>query len=162
MNILKYIQILISIILFLNINTIYADENLIPLSKLIKQQNLKTEKGKLKYLSIFSMQCGSLFRAINEVKPNNNILLASSNLQEGALITRIMIRKTEHRKIKEDTEREILIITNQYLKLLEENNKLNGDFIRGSEVLTNDQKICKKFVPRFYRFLKNNNFTIKK
>ena len=163
MNIFKFFKILISIIFFLNISTINADENLIPLSKLIKQQNLKTEKGKLNYLSVFSIQCGSLFKAINEVIPNNNILLASSNLQEGALITRIMIqKKTEQRKIKKDTERKILIMSRQYLKLLEENHKMNGNYIEGSEIITNDQKMCKKFVPRFYRFLKNNNFTIKK
>jgi len=161
MNILKFFQLLIYI-LFLNTNSSYADENLIPLTQLMKQQNLKTEKGKLQYLSVFSVQCGSLFKAINEVKPNNNILLASSNLQEGALITRIMIKKTEQRKIKEDTDKEILLMTKQYLKLLKKNHKSNGDYIKGSEMITNDQKICKNFVPRFYRFLKNNNFTIKK
>ena len=162
MNIVKFLQILFLSIFFLNIVNIKANDELIPLKELLKQQNLKSEMGKLKYLANFSIQCGSLFKAINELIPNNNIMLASVNLQEGALITKIMIKKTEQRKIKEEVDAQILFMKNKYLNLMKKNLASNGDYIEGSEIIDNDQKICKKFVPRFYKFLKSNNFRIKK
>ena len=162
MNIVKFLQILFLSIFFLNIVNIKANDELIPLKELLKQQNLKSEMGKLKYLANFSLQCGSLFKAINELIPNNNIMLASVNLQEGALITKIMIKKTEQRKIKEEIDAQILFMKNKYLNLMKKNLASNGDYIEGSEIINNDQKICKKFVPRFYKFLRSNNFTIKK
>ena len=162
MNIVKFLQILFLSIFFLNIVNIKANDELIPLKELRKQQNLKSEMGKLKYLANFSIQCGSLFKAINELIPNNNIMLASLNLQEGALITKIMIKKTEQRKIKEEVDAQILFMKNKYLNLMKKNLASNGDYIEGSEIIDNDQKICKKFVPRFYKFLKSNNFRIKK
>ena len=162
MNIVKFLQILFLSIFFLNIDNIKANDELIPLKELLKQQNLKSEMGKLKYLANFSLQCGSLFKAINELIPNNNIMLASINLQEGALITKIMIKKTEQRKIKQEIDAQILFMKNKYLNLMKKNLASNGDYIEGSEIINNDQKICKKFVPRFYKFLRSNNFTIKK
>ena len=162
MNIIKFLQMLFLCIFFLNIDNIKADEELVPLKDLIKQQNLKSEIGELKYLANFSLQCGSLFKAINELTPNNNIMLASVNLQEGALITKIMLKKTEQRKIKEEIDTQILFTKNKYLNLMKKNLASNGDYIEGSEIINNDQKICKKFVPRFYKFLKSNNFRIKK
>ena len=162
MNIVKFLQILFLSIFFFNIGNIKANDELIPLKELRKQQNLKSEMGKLKYLADFSIQCGSLFKAINELIPNNNIMLASVNLQEGALITKIMIKKTEQRKIKEEVDAQILFMKNKYLNLMKKNLASNDDYIEGSEIIDNDQKICKKFVPRFYKFLKSNNFRIKK
>jgi len=162
MNITKFIQTLFLSMLFLNIGNIKADDELILLKDLFKQQNLKSEMGKLKYLANFSLRCGSLFQAINELIPNNNIMLASINLQEGALITKIMLEKKEQRKIKEEIDTQILFITNKYLDLMKKNLTSNGDYIKGSEIINDDQKLCKKFVPRFYKFLKSNSFTIKK
>ena len=162
MNIIKFLQMLFLCIFFLNIDNIKADEELVPLKDLIKQQNLKSEIGKLKYLATFSLQCGSLFQAINELIPNNNIMLASINLQEGALITKIMLKKTEQRKIKEEIDTQILFMKNKYLSLMKKNLASNGDYIAGSDMINEDQKICKKFVPRFYNFLRSNSFTIKK
>ena len=162
MKITKFLNILILTIFVFNINYVKSEDNLIPLKYLYKQQNLKSEIGKLKYLSNFSLQCGSLFQAINEVIPNNNILLASINLQEGAIITNIMIKKTEQRKIKEEIDEQIIFMKNKYVDLMNKNKKVNGEYIIGSDIISNDQKICKKFVPRFYKFLRSNSFTIKK
>ncbi len=162
MNIIKFVQILFLSIFFFNIDNIKAEDEFISLKELIKQQNLKSEIGKLKYLADFSLQCGSLFQAINELIPNNNIMLASINLQEGALITKIMIKKTEQRKIKEEIDAQILFKKNKYLNLMKKNFVSNGDYITGSDMINEDQKICKKFVPRFYNFLRSNSFTIKK
>jgi hypothetical protein len=162
MKITKFLNILILTIFVFNINYVKSEDNLIPLKDLYKQQNLKSEIGKLKYLSNFSLQCGSLFQAINEVIPNNNILLASINLQEGAIITNIMIKKTEQRKIKEEIDEQIIFMKNKYVDLMNKNKKVNGEYIIGSDIISNDQKICKKFVPRFYKFLRSNSFTIKK
>jgi len=162
MKITKFLNILILTIFVFNINYVKSEDNLIPLKDLYKQQNLKSEIGKLKYLSNFSLQCGSLFQAINEVIPNNNILLASINLQEGAIITNIMIKKTEQRKNKEEIDEQIIFMKNKYVDLMNKNKKVNGEYIIGSDIISNDQKICKKFVPRFYKFLRSNSFTIKK
>jgi len=162
MNITKFLQTLFLSMFFLNIGNIKADDELILLKDLFKQQNLRSEIGKLKYLANFSLRCGSLFQAINELIPNNNIMLASINLQEGALITKIMLEKKEQRKIKEEIDTQILFITNKYLDLMKKNLTSNGDYIEGSEIISDDQKLCKKFVPRFYKFLKSNSFTIKK
>ena len=162
MKITKFLNILILTIFVFNIDYVKSEDNLIPLKDLYKQQNLKSEIGKLKYLSNFSLQCGSLFQAINEVIPNNNILLASINLQEGAIITNIMIKKTEQRKIKEEIDEQIIFMKNKYVDLMNKNKKVNGEYIIGSDIISNDQKICKKFVPRFYKFLRSNSFTIKK
>ena len=119
MNIIKFFTNVIFMYIFLNIDNIKADEELVPLKDLLKQQNLKSEIGKLKYLANFSLQCGSLFKAINELTPNNNnIMLASVNLQEGALITKIMLKKTEQRKIKEEIDTQILFMKNKYLSLM--------------------------------------------
>ena len=162
MKITKFVNIIISAIFIFNVDYVSSEDDLIPLQELYKQQNLKSEIGKLKYLSNFSLQCSSLFQAINEVIPNSNILLASINLQEGAVISKIMIKKTEQRKIKEETDKQIIFMKNKYLDLMNDNKKYNGEYIIGSDIISSDQKICKKFVPRFYKFLKNNNFTIKK
>jgi hypothetical protein len=162
MNLHKYIHLIIIFAFIGNINITNANEELIPLKDLLKQQNLRSPIGKLKYLADFSLQCGSLFEAINEVIPNNNILIASINLQEGALIAKIMIKKTEQRNIKKEVENRTTYLKNKYSELLIKNNNINGDYIKGSEVLLNDEIMCKKFVPRFYKFLKSNSFTIRK
>ena len=158
----KIFSIIITLLILLSINNVSATEKITPLKDLLKKQNLKTAIGKLNYLADFSLQCGSLFEAINQVTPNKNILLASMNLQEGAIITKIMIKKTEQRKIKEETNKQQLYIKNIYLELLYKNKNTNGDYIKGSDRLNSDQKICKKFIPRFYKFLRSNSFTIKK
>lgn len=162
MKITKFINILVLAIFIFNINYVNSEDDIISLKDLYKQQNLKSEIGKLKYLSHFSLQCSSLFQAINEVLPNNNILLASINLQEGAIITKIMLQKTEQRKIKEETDEQIIFMKNKYLYLMNKNKKANGKYISSSDIISNDQEICKKFVPRFYKFLRSNSFTIKK
>ena len=69
----KYIHLIIIFAFIGNINITNANEELIPLKDLLKQQNLRSPIGKLKYLADFSLQCGSLFEAINEVIPNNNL-----------------------------------------------------------------------------------------
>ena len=94
MKITNFINILFLVIFIFNINYVNSEDDIISLKDLYKQQNLKSEIGKLKYLSHFSLQCSSLFQAINEVLPNNNILLASINLREGAIISKIMLQKT--------------------------------------------------------------------
>jgi len=162
MSLNKYIYLIIIFVFIGNINITNANEELIPLKDLLKQQNLKSPIGKLNYLADFSLQCGSLFQAINEVMPNNNILIASINLHEGAIITKIMIKKTEQRKIKKEIENQQTYLKNKYAELLNKNKNVNGDYIKGSESLSNDEIMCKKFVPRFYKFLKSNSFTIKK
>ena len=162
MSLNKYIHLIIIFAFIGNINISNANEELIPLKDLLKQQNLKSPIGKLNYLADFSLQCGSLFQAINEVMPNNNILIASINLQEGALIAKIMIKKTEQRNIKKEVENRTTYLKNKYSELLNKNKNINGDYIKGSEFLSNDEIMCKKFVPRFYKFLKNNSFTIRK
>ncbi len=123
---------------------------------------MKTEIGKLHYLAFFSLRCGSLFASINDVIPNRNYLNAALNLQEGALITAIMIKKTNQRQIKEDINEEIESYKNIYSKIIQKNYDKYNTFIEGSELLSGDEEICKNFVPRAYRFLKNNRFTIKK
>ena len=45
---------------------------------------------------------------------------------------------------------------------MNKNKKANGKYINSSGIISNDQEICKKFVPRFYKFLRSNSFTIKK
>lgn len=162
MNLTKYRYLLITIIFLLNLNNSNANEELIPLKDLLKQQNLKSPIGKLNYLANFSLQCGSLFEAINKVMPNNNILIASINLQEGAIIARIMIKKDAQKNIKDEVDKQIKYMKNKYSKLLNENKENNKNYIKGSDILTNDQIMCKRFIPRFYQFLKSNNFTIKK
>ena len=162
MKITKFINILVLAIFIFNINYVNSEDDIISLKDLYKQQNLKSEIGKLKYLSHFSLQCSSLFQAINEVLPNNNILLASINLQEGAIITKIMLQKTEQRKIKEEIDEQIIFMKNKYLDLMNKNKKANGKYINSSGIISNDQEICKKFVPRFYKFLRSNSFAIKK
>ena len=162
MSLNKYIHLIIIFTFIGNINITNANEELTPLKDLLKQQNLRSPIGKLKYLADFSLQCGSLFEAINEVIPNHNILIASINLQEGALIAKIMIKKTEQRNIKKEVENRTTYLKNKYSELLNKNKNINGDYIKGSEFLSNDEIMCKKFVPRFYKFLKSNSFTIKK
>ena len=73
-----------------------------------------------------------------------------------------MIKKTEQRKIKKEIENRKTYLKNKYAELLNKNKNINGDYIKGSESLSNDEIMCKKFVPRFYKFLKSNSFTIKK
>jgi len=158
---MKYLPIFI-LLLFFNTNQIIAKDKLIPLSKSIKEFSMKTEIGKLHYLAYFSLRCGSLFASINDVIPNRNYLNAALNLQEGALITAIMIKKTNQKQIKEDIDKEIKSYKNIYSKIIKINYDKYNTFIEGSELLSSDEKTCKNFVPRAYRFLKNNRFTIKK
>ena len=158
---MKYIPILI-LILFFNINHTIAKDELIPLSKAIKEFNMKTQIGKLHYLAYFSLRCGSLFSSIHDVIPNKNYLNAALNLQEGALITAIMIKKTNQRKIKEDINKEIDSYKYIYSKIIQINYDKYNTFIEGSELLSSDEETCKNFVPRAYKFLKNNRFTIRK
>ena len=95
---MKFITSFILIFLF-NFSLTNANENIIPLNKSINEFNLKSPKGKLNYLAYFSLRCGSLFSAINEVKPNKNYLNASLNLQESAVITAIMIKINNQKKL---------------------------------------------------------------
>ena len=118
--------------------------------------------GKLHYLANFSLRCGSLFEAINEVSPNINILNAAINLQRGASITGIMIKKNNPDQIDQEIQNNIIEVTNTYRNLIKINKDTNGEFIEGSNLLVGDQEICKKFVPRAYRFLGNNGFKLKK
>ena len=159
---MRYILVSILIIFFANTHILNANNELIPLSKKIKEFNLKTEIGKLHYLAYFSLRCGSLFSSINDVIPNKNYLNAALNLHKGALITAIMIKKTNQRQIKKDTDEEIDSFKNIYSKIIQINYDKNNTFIKGSELLSIDEETCKNFVPRAYRFLKNNRFTIRK
>ena len=98
MAFLKYKYYLITIIfIFSTIHAANSDNKITSLKELLKEENLKSEIGKLYYLANFSLRCGSLFEALNEVTPNINILNAAINLQEGALISWIMIKKNNQR-----------------------------------------------------------------
>ena len=57
MKITKFVNIIISAIFIFNVDYVSSEDDLIPLQELYKQQNLKSEIGKLKYLSNFSLQC---------------------------------------------------------------------------------------------------------
>ena len=46
--------------------------------------------------------------------------------------------------------------------LINTNKDTNGEYIKGSNLLADDLEICKKFIPRAYRFLGNNGFKLKK
>jgi|TARA_B110000263_G_scaffold210954_1_gene193693 hypothetical protein len=160
---LKYTYCLIAIIfLFSTIQTASAENKMTALKELLKEENLKSEVGKLHYLANFSLRCGSLFEAINEVSPNINILNAAINLQRGASITGIMIKKNNPDQIDQEIQNNIIEVTNTYRNLIKINKDTNGEFIEGSNLLVGDQEICKKFVPRAYRFLGNNGFKLKK
>ena len=97
MKIKKIIYLLITIFVF-NYNSALSHQEIIPLTKSIKEYNLKSPIGKLNYLAYFSLRCGSLFSSINDVIPNNNYLNAALNLQEGAVITAIMIEKVNQKE----------------------------------------------------------------
>jgi hypothetical protein len=160
---LKYTYCLIAIIfLFSTIQTASAENKMTALKELLKEENLKSEVGKLHYLANFSLRCGSLFEAINEVTPNINILNAAINLQRGASITAIMIKKNNPDQIDQEIQNNIIQVTNTYRNLIKINKDTNGEYIEGSDLLVGDQEICKKFVPRAYRFLGNNGFKLKK
>ena len=159
---LKYTYCLIAIFfLFSTIQTANA-EKITSLKELLRTENLKSEIGKLHYLANFSLRCGSLFEAINEVSPNINILNAAINLQRGASITGIMIKKNNPDQIDQEIQNNIIQVTNTYRNLIKVNKDTNGEYIEGSDLLVGDQEICKKFVPRAYRFLGNNGFKLKK
>ena len=159
---LKYTYCLIAIFfLFSTIQTANA-EKMTSLKELLRTENLKSEIGKLHYLANFSLRCGSLFEAINEVSPNINILNAAINLQRGASITGIMIKKNNPDQIDQEIQNNIIQVTNTYRNLIKINKDTNGEYIEGSDLLVGDQEICKKFVPRAYRFLGNNGFKLKK
>jgi hypothetical protein len=159
---LKYTYCLIAIFfLFSTIQTANA-EKITSLKELLRNENLKSEIGKLHYLANFSLRCGSLFEAINEVSPNINILNAAINLQRGASITGIMIKKNNPDQIDQEIQNNIIQLTNTYRNLIKINKDTNGEYIEGSDLLVGDQEICKKFVPRAYRFLGNNGFKLKK
>jgi hypothetical protein len=150
------------IFLFSTIQTASAENKMTALKELLKEENLKSEVGKLHYLANFSLRCGSLFEAINEVSPNINILNAAINLQRGASITGIMIKKNNPDQIDQEIQNNIIEVTNTYRNLIKINKDTNGEFIEGSNLLVGDQEVCKKFVPRAYRFLGNNGFKLKK
>ncbi len=158
---MKFITSFILIFLF-NFSLINANENIIPLTKSIEEFNLKSPKGKLNYLAYFSLRCGSLFSSINEVKPNRNYLNAALNLQESAVITAIMIKIKNQKEIKREVEKNIKSYKNIYSKIILDNYTKNNKFIIGSNLLESDEESCKNFVPRAYRFLKNNQFNIRK
>ena len=158
---MKFITSFILIFLF-NFSLTNANENIIPLNKSINEFNLKSPKGKLNYLAYFSLRCGSLFSDINEVKPHKNYLNASLNLQESAVITAIMIKINNQKKIKQEVVENIKSYKNIYSKIIQDNYTTNYKFIIGSKLLESDEESCKSFVPRAYRFLKNNQFNIRK
>jgi hypothetical protein len=110
---LKYTYCLIAIIfLFSTIQTASAENKMTALKELLKEENLKSEVGKLHYLANFSLRCGSLFEAINEVSPNINILNAAINLQRGASITGIMIKKNNPDQIDQEIQNNIIEVIN--------------------------------------------------
>ena len=163
MAFLKYKYYLITIIfIFSTIHAANSDNKITSLKELLKEENLKSEIGKLYYLANFSLRCGSLFEALNEVTPNINILNAAINLQEGASISWIMIKKNNQAQIKQETRKSIIQIVSQYRNLIKVNKNVNGKYIEGSELLVEDKEICIKFIPRAYRFLGNNGFKLKK
>jgi len=157
----KY-YLLILLILFSITNISNADNKIIPLSELLKKENLKSEIGKLHYLAKFSLRCGSLFEAINEVTPNIKILNAAINLQEGASIAGIMIKKNNPDQTNQEIRIDIIQVTSEYRNLIKANKAANGEYIDGSDLLAGDKEICIKFIPRAYRFLGNNGFKLKK
>jgi len=160
---LKYKYYLITIFfLFSNIHSANSDSKITSLKELLKEENLKSEVGKLHYLANFSLRCGSLFEAINEVTPNINILNAAINLQRGASITAIMIKKNNPDQIDQEIQNSITKTVNNYRNLIKANKDTNGEYIKGSNLLADDLEICKKLIPRVYRFLGNNGFKLKK
>ncbi|MBT35484.1 MAG: hypothetical protein CMP15_04405 [Rickettsiales bacterium] len=161
MKIKKIIYLLIIIFVF-NYKSALSHQEIIPLTKSIKEYNLKSPIGKLNYLAYFSLRCGSLFSSINDVIPNNNYLNAALNLQEGAVITAIMIEKVNQKEIKERVDNKIQSYKSVYSKIIQENFYKNGEYINGASLIESDEKSCKNFVPRAYRFLKNNRFNIRK
>jgi hypothetical protein len=103
---LKYKYCLIIIFfLFSTIQAANAEKKITSLKELLRNENLKSEIGKLHYLANFSLRCGSLFEAINEVSPNINILNAAINLQRGASITGIMIKKNNPDQIDQEIQK---------------------------------------------------------
>ena len=163
MAFLKYKYCLIAIIfLFSTMQTASAENKMTALKELLKEENLKSEVGKLHYLANFSLRCGSLFEAINEVTPNINILNAAINLQRGASITAIMIKKNNPDQTDQEIQNLITKVVINYRNLINTNKDTNGEYIKGSNLLADDLEICKKFIPRAYRFLGNNGFKLKK
>ncbi|MAC42304.1 MAG: hypothetical protein CMJ05_11035 [Pelagibacterales bacterium] len=157
----KY-YLITTIFLFSNIHAANSDNKITSLKELLKEENLKSEVGKLHYLANFSLRCGSLFEAINEVTPNINILNAAINLQRGASITAIMIKKNNPDQIDQEIQNLITKVVINYRNLININKDTNGEYIKGSNLLADDLEICKKFIPRAYRFLGNNGFKLKK
>ena len=161
-KLMRYILTSILLIFFTNTHILNANVELTPLSKKVKEFNLRKPLDKLHYLAYFSLRCGSLFTSIHNVFPNKNYLNASLNLQKGALITAILIKKTNQKQIKKEVEEQIKSYVDIYANLIKSNYNLHNSYIEGSEFLSQEETTCKKFVPRAYKFLRSNNFTIKR
>ena len=98
--------------------------------------------------------------SINDVIPNNNYLNAALHLQEGAVITAIMIEKVNQKEIKERVDNKIQSYKSVYSKIIQENFYKNREYINGASLIESDEKSVKILVTSL-SFFKNNRFNRK-
>ena len=153
MKIILAILLTINLLFIFLFKSLVAEENIIPLSKITLEKKINTAKNKLEYISYFSTRCGSLLKAINKYEPNKKMFKIASDLHKSALFTKNIINKRSADYIDSELKNDILLYTNIYNEKMYINNENNKHYIKGSDFLILELKICKKFIPKAYSFL---------